>query len=516
MRLKLILTLACLCCALAAGAQPEVTQPDPLQQMNRLIEQLKTAQESHVRAYTATKLGALGLPEAVPALIEALKDDPQVAGSAAGALARLGDRRAVPALLAALDPANEGKFNPHREVLQALTMLADPAMKDRLVAMLDERWRPYTLVLALDALETLHDPTVAGAARPLIDGRQGSGVAGRAMLLAARLDDRAAVPAIIQQLGGRGLVGRKAAVEALSLLRDPAAVKPLQTVLADPDPLLRTLAVRALAAYCKPELRDSFTKLFTDPDAVVRAEAATALGQCGNADAVPTLVTALQDADPGVRNAAADALGQYGPAGVVRVKALLAAATPPDVRAAAVRALGASGQAGTAPEVTAALKNPDPVVRAAAASALPRLGQAAVPGVQALLADQDSDVRARAAEALGRMQAPVAPALAAAIKDPAPEVRRWAVWALGECPGEVPAPPVLAALDDPDLAVRCEALRVTGARHFTAAALLLAQRINSSVPEENDAVLAALRALSDKDFGADREQWLQWARSVKD
>ena len=515
MRIRILVIIACLCCVLAACAQPEMTQPDPLQQMNGLIEQLKTAQEPNVRAYTATKLGALGLREAVPALIEALRDNPQVAESAAAALASLGDRRAVPALLAALDPANENKFNPHREALQALIVLADPAMKDRLTAMLGEQWRPYTLVLALDALETLRDPTVAGAVRPLIEGAQASGVSGRAMLLAARLGDRQAIPAIVEGLNGHGLVGRKAAVEALALLRGPEAVEPLKTLLADPEPLLRAMVVRALSAYRKPELLDSFTKRLDDADAVVRAEAAAALGQCGNAGAVPALVTALQDKHRGVRNAAADALGLYGQAGVARVKALLAAETPVDVRAAAVRALGASGQAEAAPEIIAALRDPDPLVRAAAAAGLPALGPAAVPDVQALLANENPDVRARAAEALGRMQAPASDALTAAVKDPVTEVRRWAVWALGECPDAIPAPPILAALDDPDLAVRCEALRVTGARKFTAAALLLAQRINMSAPEENDAVLATLRALSNKDFGADREQWLQWARSVK-
>jgi len=515
MHLKLLLLLVCLCCTLAAIAQPEVAQPDPLQQMNMLVEQLKTAQERSVRAYTADKLGSLGLREAVPALIEALKDDPQVAGSAANALARLGDHRAVPALLAALDLANEGKFNPHVEVLQALAVLADPAMKDRLVAMLSENWRPYTLVFALDALETLRDPAVAGALRPLIDGEKGAGVSGRAMLLAARLGDHQAVPAILKQLDRRGLVSRKAAVEALSLLRDPAAVEPLKTMLNDPEPLLRTMTVRALAAYRKPTLLDSFTKALADPDAVVRTEAAVALGQCGNTGAIPALVTALQDGNLGVRNAAADALGVYGKAAVPPVKALLATAISPDVRAAAVRALGATGRAEAIPEVTNALRDPDPCVRAAATAILPLLGPVAVPNVQALLADEDSDVRARAAETLGRMKAPPTAALVAAVKDPTAEVRRWAVWALGECPGDAPAPPILAALDDSDLAVRCEALRITGACKFTAAALLLAQRINTGAPEENDAVLATLRAISDKDFGADREQWLQWARTVK-
>lgn len=512
---RILVFLACFCCALLAIAQPEVTQPAPLQQMNMLVEQLKTAPEPSVRAYTAEKLGALGLREAVPALIEALTDNPQVAGSVAGALARLGDHQAVPALLATIDLAKEGRNNPHREILQALIVLADPAMKDRLVAMLGEPWSSYTLVLALDALETLRDPTVAGAVRPLIDGRQGVGVSARAMLLAARLGDHQAVPAMIERLRGRGLVGRKAAVEALSLLQDPAAVEPLKTMLNDPEPLLRTMAVRALAAYRRPALLDSFTKALQDPDAVIRAEAAVALGQCGNAGAIPALVTTLRDENLGVRHAAADALGLYGQGAVTPVKALLAAENSPDVRAAAVRALGATGRAEVTPDVIAVLRNPDPIVRAAAASALPRLGPASVPGVQALLADEDSDVRARAAEALGRLKAPTAVALIATAKDPVPEVRRWAVWALGECPGDVPAPPILAALDDPDLAVRCEALRVTGLRKFTAAALLLAQRINTGAPEENDAVLATLRALSGKDFGADREQWLQWARTVK-
>jgi|GEM_PF-2502136 len=524
MKTRIFISFVCLCCALAASAQPELTQPDPLQEVNRLIEQLKTEPEAYKRAAAADRLGSLGFREAVPPLIAALQDDNQVATSAAKALGLLGDLRAVPALLAVLDLTKEGKLNANRDFLQALIALGDPAMKERLTAMLGEKWTPYCLVLALTGLEKLNDAGVADAVLPLI-GNEQAGVSARAMLVAARLDDQRAIPLIVPRLRDRNLLVRRTAVEAISLLLSrmaieskkelqagpaAAAIEPLKALLADPDPLLRALAVRALGEfdmayffYNEPaELPECIAKSLDDADAVVRAEAVSALAGFDTNDViVPRLVDALRDDDPGVRATAAEALYNFSE-GIAGMKALLAADVPPDTRAAAVKALGAARRDEATPAVIAALRDPDSSVRAAAAAAFPNVIEGlhnslppvrmaaletALRDVMPLLADEIPDVRARAAEALGRLCAAarsdmmlsilMAPegtevrkqtveALAAAAGDRSPIVRRWAVWALGECPGKLPPGLIRAALVDPDPAVRREAARIAAEREM--------------------------------------------------
>ena len=66
-----------------------------------LIAALRDA-DTGVRSQAAAALGRLGSRRSVPALIEAMKDAPEVRRSAAKALGQIGDRAALPVLTAAL------------------------------------------------------------------------------------------------------------------------------------------------------------------------------------------------------------------------------------------------------------------------------------------------------------------------------------------------------------------------------------------------------------------------------
>lgn len=86
-----------------------------------------------IRSEAAAALGNMGFPEAVPALIEALKDfEAPVRANAAEALGQIGDSRAIEALIEGLK--REKGWNI-RHMASALVKIGEPAMKP-LIALL--------------------------------------------------------------------------------------------------------------------------------------------------------------------------------------------------------------------------------------------------------------------------------------------------------------------------------------------------------------------------------------------
>ena len=271
-------------CTLPVLAQQVPTQAEVQQQ----IQNLQTKTNGWERANAALRLGELGGNDAGAALAAALRkdDDADAVRVCAEALLKLNYRPAVPDLLQALK-----KFpydmNATPAIMNALIAFADPAMKEQ---MLELTTHPFTAVLALDALETLHDPSIGARIIPLLQQRDG--VACRAALLAGRLGLHDAAPRIRALLNDSNPQIRLAAAQALALLKDPAAIAPLTQFCTDADPALRLAAVDALAACQQPPLADAFTPLLHDKDAGVRAHALA--WAAGNAAAVPELLQALQ------------------------------------------------------------------------------------------------------------------------------------------------------------------------------------------------------------------------------
>jgi HEAT repeat protein len=108
---------------------------------------------------------------------------------------------------------------------------------------------------------------------------------------------------------------RRAAVELLGALRDPAASDLLLEWARHPDVELRTKVAKAAAAIADPRFTPVFRELLHDPAWPVRCQAATGLGAVGADLAVGELSAALGDAAWWVRFNAASALLELGAAG---------------------------------------------------------------------------------------------------------------------------------------------------------------------------------------------------------
>jgi HEAT repeat protein len=205
-------------------------------------------------------------PAAVDLLLRQLDVDPEweVRNEILAALGRLGDPRAVEAVVAAADPLAEHRVDHD---------------------------------VAVEALRALQVPTqeIAGMlARGAPDRRRG------AVVVLRELADPAGTPAVIGALTDPEPSVRVQAALALGRLAVPEAFDPLVAALADPEPLVRARAVNALGALAggaarvyNPSLRGFVTQYAAERR---------------NPEAVPPLLSALADPAPDVRSAAFDAL----------------------------------------------------------------------------------------------------------------------------------------------------------------------------------------------------------------
>jgi len=102
---------------------------------------------------------------------------------------------------------------------------------------------------------------------------------------------------------------RIGAANALGIMKDPRAVKPLLVSLLGNDAGLRRPAIDALRAMD----REPLLSALAEGDVELRIAAAAALGEMQDPAAVEPLSAALRDADPRVRRAAEDALSRIDP-----------------------------------------------------------------------------------------------------------------------------------------------------------------------------------------------------------
>ena len=195
----------------------------------------------------------------------------------------------------------------------------------------------------------------------------------------------------------------------------------LRGFLAHRDPAVRARAVLAVGRLQDSTSVDALLPLLGDDAAPVRREAAFALGQIGRRSARAALERSLADPDSEVVDLALEALGKLGDrAATPRVTALLVSPSP-RLRGDAAVALWRLADTSAAGVLVAGLADPVPAVRWRMAYALEKLALPArvVPAVAPLLGDPDPLVRAHAARTLGRERSPLAtPALVAALQDP--------------------------------------------------------------------------------------------------
>jgi len=328
-----------------------------------------------------------------------------------------------------------------------------------------------------------------------------------------------ALPALLAALRDPAAAVRTGAAGALGRVGGPAAVAALTAALADPSEGVRGCSATWLSGQGDLGVGAALAATaLGDAVAWVRRNAAESLGTLGDAGNVSALIRVLADEDVEVASVAALALRRLGWPGAAEAILTLYGRAP-DRHETLYYENALDALDGTAPSAVptciAALSHQDPEVRALAVTALgfsedPR----AVGPLMALLAGADSEVRSEAAEALGCLYLPeTADALLAALDLSGDDLRLTMIQILGwlgdvraaeplrtlktgeDTPLEravtealkwLPPPPrgldveaLLAALRDPDKAVRVEAARALGeCGDARAAEPLLAALIN--------------------------------------
>ncbi|HTN52275.1 MAG TPA: HEAT repeat domain-containing protein [Anaeromyxobacter sp.] len=326
---------------------------------------------------------------AVPYLLEVLKQSPKVRAEAALVLGEIGDPAAIPGLVAAVDPGASDRdgFEANRKLSTALGSLR---AREAVPVLLKLTSSPdgYTQVAAVDALGLIGDPAAVGRLVEVAGSPAVEPVTAQHALLAlGRIGDPRAAPVVV-----RMLYEERSGVSFFP----QAAFAAVEIGRPMAPPLLAVLEGR------DPALQVWARERKVVPGALY-AKAAQLLGDVGGPESVPALVAKLgyRDADPSlellVRVFAAESLGRLRAKESVRpLSELLGREADPDARDRYCEALARIGDPSCLPALRAAAQRGDWDMKVGPLTALSRLGGAAeIPVVE----------RAREAECRGKCPA---------------------------------------------------------------------------------------------------------------
>jgi cyclophilin family peptidyl-prolyl cis-trans isomerase/HEAT repeat protein len=308
----------------ATKGRPAIVAPPPPSDLLRLIAD----QEARTRRRAALAAGRVGLPEAIPALQQALGDsEVEVRQMAAFALGLIGDPSARPALLTALkdsDPVVQGRG------AEALGTIGDKTDAPAIAAMVKGLIQAGALtnVAADDLAWPLAPPVEATRLGLYALVRLGSydGIASSVLdangaplstwwpiaYALGRSGDARAVPALIALLPTPGRFTAAFAARGLGALKAPNAAAALRDIVTrrQRDPAIVIEAVRALAAIRDTASRPIFEKILTEGegDATLRLEAANALAAMHSPESLDFAIDLMSDSAPAIRAAAIRAL----------------------------------------------------------------------------------------------------------------------------------------------------------------------------------------------------------------
>ena len=313
---------------------------------------------------------------------------------------------------------------------------------------------------AVEALGKLAAPGLAAAVAPLL-GHAGEAVSVEAAhaLMRARF-----VP-----------VWRRAADDPPPLPAD--AVAALVTALDDRAPAVRRAAAHAFSRYGQPEAVAALVARLEDPDEWTRLFAVRGIGRSGDASTLPQLASGLEDESHGVRTETVAAMAVLG--GSERIPPALASDPSFHVRAAMARALGDASGPNSLAILRSLETDPSPTVRGAAIRALARrIGIDYAPRLEAYVAAGDRNLIVAATGAAAELEAAGIDLLRAAAAHTDRRVRTAALTAIGQLQGVDDL--ILAALADPDLAVRGTAVTVLAGREIDGKLEALAEAYDAS------------------------------------
>jgi HEAT repeat protein len=266
---------------------------------------------------------------------------------------------------------------------------------------------------------------------------------------------------IINALNGKDLVFRRNAAQALLLINDPQAIKPLvEAFSVSRDQSLQLDICMALEKmepnwyYIETDISlvPSLIISLGDSYANIREMAALILGSTHDSRAVEPLLLAMNDKNKDVRLAAVKALQRINDKRAVEslCSALTESSGPPDYRVALAEALGILNDKRAVEPLITALNSKDYSVRKASAEALGKINDSlAVESLISALKDEFWGLKCEAARALGTIKdSRAVEPLLIALRDENEYVRLEAAEALGNIKDNRAVDPIIAAFNN--------------------------------------------------------------------
>lgn len=226
----------------------------------------------------------------------------------------------------------------------------------------------------------------------------------RAAILLGSIEDKIAVPALIEALDDSENGVRREAAKALGFIKDARAVPSLIETLSDRDTNVRMYAAYALGEIKDTKAASALLDALGDPEWCVRDQAAWAMREIRDPKIANSLVAALKEDNADVSQILW-LLGNVENAQIsYRLAALLKSADA-QTRIRAVHALSTLGGTEVIDPLITALEDHDPGVRCCAVRALLKTGDKRIkkPLEELVAREQDASVREAAEKALIEM-----------------------------------------------------------------------------------------------------------------
>ena len=125
------------------------------------------------------------------------------------------------------------------------------------------------------------------------------------------IGDKSTLPLLLKALKNEDFWVRKVCVEALGEIGDKSSIPAIKKALKDDNFFVRAAAVWALYRIDGKSVLPDLIQALNDKSTMVREYAARVLGYIGDKSAVPALIKALEDSDSGVRSRAAYGLRKF-------------------------------------------------------------------------------------------------------------------------------------------------------------------------------------------------------------
>jgi len=301
---------------------------------------------------------------------------------------------------------------------------------------------------------------------------------------------------------------RRHAAEALGLIRDKKATKPLIPLLKDKDPDVRARAAWALGRLRDPAAVEALVAAAKDPKRAVRRAVVTALGEIKDPRGLDALLAALLDTVD-VSAAAEAALMETRDLRAVEPLIVSLKHRKEEVRRVSARLLGAIGDRRAVRPLIRALEDRASDVRFEALTALRKLsGEDFGPDPKAWSRWYELEAAAKQVEE--KIAGEPVHAYIAALRDPNWAVRAYGAKMLGLLGDKRATTSLRGSLWDKDAMVRRYAAESLGALGDPQAVEALIAALSDADPQVQEAAEGALRRITGAKFGRDVTKWQEW------